>query len=545
MGLCCGKEAMSKNDQQVENERHVVEQEQLGFRFKIISPSKEVLNPSNEDEACEGNESSIELGKQDMELARASPRSILGGAFDDIKLLYTFGEQLGRGQSGITYRCIEKATGKSVACKSILKRKLLSKEDRLGVKREVEILKHLSGQPNIVEFKGVYEDRQSAHIVMELCEGGQLFDQITEKGHYSEKDAAVVFRQIINVVRVCHSMGVMHRDLKPENFLLSNKDERATVKAIDFGLAVLIEEGKLYKDLVGSVYYVAPEVLQGRYGKEIDVWSAGVILYMLLSGFPPFWAETDGGIFDAILTGNVDFESDPWPSISKSAKDLIRRMLTRDPRRRITAAQVLKHPWIKVDGEATDVPISSSIVSRIKQFGETNKLKQFVLKVVAENLSAEDITGLNIIFSKMDSEKSGTITYEDLKSGLTQLGFYLSEAEVQSLMKAADVNGDETIDYNEFIAATMDKQKLDNDEHLYKAFQRLDTDNSGFITRDELETALKKYGMWDEASTREMMKKADTNSDGKINYDELCALMRGDITPEASLRRFGSFHFSA
>uniref|UniRef100_A0A7N0UCV6 non-specific serine/threonine protein kinase n=1 Tax=Kalanchoe fedtschenkoi TaxID=63787 RepID=A0A7N0UCV6_KALFE len=527
---------MSKNDRQVE--RPAVEPEELGFRFQIISPSKEV-DPSRR------NESSIESQKLDMQIqpARPNPQSILGKQLDDISLLYTFEERLGKGNSGITYRCIEKATGKPVACKSILKRKLLRKKDKASVKREIEVLQHLAGQPNVVEFKGAYEDSRSVHIVMELCEGGQLFDRITQQGHYSEKDAAVVFKQIINVVRVCHSKGVMHRDLKPENFLMSDKTERATLKAIDFGHSVFIEEGEIYKDLVGSVFYVAPEVLQGRYGKEIDVWSAGVILYVVLSGFPPFLAETDGGIFDAILNGKIDFESDPWPSISESAKNLVRRMLTRDPRKRITAAGVLEHPWITVDGEATDVPISISIVSRMKHFRSMNKFKQLILKVVAENLSVDDIAGLKAVFANMDSEMRGSITYEELKSGFAQLGYPVSEAEVQSLMKAADVSRDGTIDYNELIAATIQRQKLDSDEHLYKAFQRLDVDNSGFITRDELEAALKKYKMGEEASVREMINEADTDNDGKINYNELCALVRSGTLREGQ-QRLGSFRFS-
>lgn len=245
MGMCCGKEALRESDRHtVENEidRHVVEkQEQLGFRCKIIttsttSPANHVLSPDKS--------SVVELTKRDVEHARGNirTRSILGNPFDDIKLLYTFGEQVGRGRYGITYRCLENATGKSFACKSILKRKL-SKEGKEVVRREVEILKRLLGLPNVVEFKGVYEDMQSVHIVTELCEGGLLFDRITEHGHYSEKDAAFIFKQIMNVVRVCHSVGVMHRDLKPKNFMLANKNGRPVVKAIDFGLAVLIEEG--------------------------------------------------------------------------------------------------------------------------------------------------------------------------------------------------------------------------------------------------------------------------------------------------------------
>ncbi|KAJ7963821.1 putative Calcium-dependent protein kinase [Quillaja saponaria] len=461
--------------------------------------------------------------------------TILGKPYEDVKQSYTLGKELGRGQFGVTYLCIEISTGRQYACKSISKRKLVSKSDKEDMKREIQIMQHMSGQPNIVEFKGAYEDKFSVHLVMELCAGGELFDRIIAKGHYSERAAASICRQIVNVVHVCHFMGVMHRDLKPENFLLSSKDANALLKATDFGLSVFIEEGKVYRDIVGSAYYVAPEVLKRRYGKEIDIWSAGVILYILLSGVPPFWAETEKGIFDSILQGDIDFISQPWPSISSSAKDLVKKMLTQDPKKRITSAQVLDHPWIREDGEASDKPIDSAVLSRMKQFRAMNKLKKLALKVIAENLSQEEIQGLKSMFTNIDTDNSGTITYDELKAGLARLGSKLTETEVQQLMEAADVDGNGTIDYIEFITATMHRHKLERDEHLYKAFQYFDKDNSGFITRDELESAMKEYGMGDEGTIREIISEVDTDNDGRINYEEFCAMMRSGTPQQGKL----------
>lgn len=174
------------------------------------------------------------------------PDTILGKPYQDVKSFYTLGKELGRGQFGVTYLCTENTTGLQYACKSISKRKLVTKNDKEDIKREIQIMQHLTGQNNIVEFKGAYEDKQSVHLVMELCAGGELFDRIIAKGHYSERAAATICRAIVNVVHICHFMGVMHRDLKPENFLLSNKDERATLKATDFGLSVFIEEGNAF-----------------------------------------------------------------------------------------------------------------------------------------------------------------------------------------------------------------------------------------------------------------------------------------------------------
>ncbi|XP_057974282.1 calcium-dependent protein kinase 29 [Malania oleifera] len=461
---------------------------------------------------------------------------ILGRPYDDLASIYDIGRELGRGQFGITFICTEKATGSTYACKSISRQKLTRSKDIEDVKREISIMQHLSGQPNVVEFRGAYEDRESLHLVMEVCTGGELFDRIIQRGFYSEKKAATIIRQIVNVVNACHFMGVMHRDLKPENFLFVSQDENSPLKATDFGLSVFIEEGRVYDDLVGSAYYVAPEVLQRNYGKEIDVWSAGVILYILLCGVPPFWAETEKGIFDAVLKGQIDFQSSPWPSISGVAKDLIKKMLTKDPKERITAAQALEHSWLRDGGEASDKPIDNVVRIRMKQFRAMNKMKKLALKVIAENLSEEEIKGLKEMFNNIDTDGSGTITYEELRTGLSRLGTKLTEAEIQQLMDAADVDKNGTLDYMEFITATMHRHRLERDENLWKAFRHFDTDDSGFITREELRQAMSQYGISDEATIDEILDDVDTNKDGKINYEEFVAMMKGTQEPDEKQR---------
>ncbi|CDP20327.1 unnamed protein product [Coffea canephora] len=451
---------------------------------------------------------------------------VLGRPMEDVRSLYTIGKELGRGQFGVTHLCTNKQTGEQFACKTIAKRKLVNKEDIEDVRREVQIMHHLTGQPNIVELKGAYEDKHSVHLVMELCAGGELFDRIIAKGHYTERAAASLLRTIVQIVHTCHSMGVIHRDLKPENFLLLNKDENAPLKATDFGLSVFYKQGDTFKDIVGSAYYIAPEVLKRRYGPEVDIWSVGVMLYILLCGVPPFWAESENGIFNAILRGHVDFTSDPWPSISSGAKDLVKKMLTSDPKQRLTAVQVLNHPWIKEDGEAPDTPLDNAVLARLKQFRAMNKFKKVALRVIAGCLSEEEIMGLKQMFKGMDTDNSGTITLEELKQGLAEQGTKLSEYEVKQLMEAADADGNGTIDYEEFITATMHLNRMDREEHLYTAFQYFDKDNSGYITIEELEQALRDFGMSDGKDIKEIISEVDADNDGRINYDEFVAMMK-------------------
>ncbi|KAJ4811741.1 Calcium-dependent protein kinase [Rhynchospora pubera] len=449
---------------------------------------------------------------------------VLGHKTPNIRDLYLLGRKLGQGQFGTTYLCTEISTGIDYACKSILKRKLISKEDVEDVRREIQIMHHLSGHKNVVQIKGAFEDQIYVHIVMELCQGGELFDRIIQRGHYSERKAAALTKIIVGVVEACHSLGVMHRDLKPENFLLSNKDDDLSLKAIDFGLSVFFKPGQIFSDVVGSPYYVAPEVLRKNYGPEADVWTAGVILYILLSGVPPFWAETQQGIFDAVLKGAIDFDSEPWPVISNSAKDLIRRMLNPRPAERLKAHEVLSHPWVCENGVAPDRPLDPAVLSRLKHFSAMNKLKKMALRVIAESLSEEEIAGLREMFTAMDTDNSGAITYDELKEGLRKYGSTLNDTEIHDLMEAADIDNSGTIDYGEFIAATLHLNKLDREEHLVAAFSYFDKDGSGYITIDELQAACREHNMPD-AFLDDTIKEIDKNNDGQIDYGEFVAMM--------------------
>ena len=245
------------------------------------------------------------------------------------------------------------------------------------MRREVAIMHHLAGHENIVLLKGAYEDARAVYLVMELCEGGELFNRIVELGHYSERRAASMFRTMLRVLHHCHTLGVVHRDLKPENFLLSAPGDAGVLKATDFGLSMFVRPNQVLDEMVGSPYYVAPEVLKRKYGIECDVWSAGVILYILLCGLPPFWGDNEKAIFDSILVGKLDFSEDPWPKISEPAKDLVRKLLVRDATQRLTVEQALKHPWV-VEGGAPDKPIDSAVLTRMRTFANQSKFKQLV-----------------------------------------------------------------------------------------------------------------------------------------------------------------------
>ncbi|KAH7512471.1 calcium-dependent protein kinase 32 [Ziziphus jujuba] len=465
----------------------------------------------------------------------------------EIELSYELGRELGRGEFGITYLCTDKGTGDKFACKSISKKKLRTAVDIDDVRREVEIMKHMPKHPNIVSLKDTYEDENAVHLVMELCEGGELFDRIVARGHYTERAAAAVTKTIVEVVQVCHKNGVMHRDLKPENFLFGNKKETAPLKAIDFGLSVFFKPGERFTEIVGSPYYMAPEVLKRNYGPEVDVWSAGVILYILLCGVPPFWAETEQGVAQAIIRSVVDFKRDPWPKVSDNAKDLVKKMLDPDPKRRLTAQEVLDHPWLQNAKKAPNVSLGETVKARLKQFSVMNKLKKKALKVIAEHLSVEEVAGIKEGFKLMDTNNNGKINLEELRIGLHKLGHQIPESDARILMEAGDVDKDGHLDYGEFVAISMHLRKMGNDdEHLHKAFEFLDQNKTGYIEIEELRHALADeiYDNGEEVINA-IMHDVDTDKDGRISYEEFSAMMKAGTDWRKASRQYSRERFNS
>ncbi|CAN6317209.1 unnamed protein product [Urochloa humidicola] len=457
---------------------------------------------------------------------------------------YHLGRELGRGEFGVTRLATDRATRERLACKSIPKRRLRTAVDVADVRREVAIMASLPDHPALVRLRAAYEDAEAVHLVMELCDGGELFDRIVARGRYTERAAAAAARTVAEVVRACHAHGVMHRDLKPENFLYAGKSEDAQLKAIDFGLSVFFRPGERFTEIVGSPYYMAPEVLRRNYGPEVDIWSAGVILYILLCGVPPFWAETEQGVARAILRGSLDLQREPWPRISESAKSLVRQMLQMDPRKRPTAQQVLEHPWVQNARRAPNVPLGDVVRARLQQFSAMNKLKKKAMRVIAEHLSVEEVEVIRDMFALMDVDGDGRVTLQELKAGLKKVGSKLAEPEMELLMEAADVNGNGYLDYGEFVAITIHLQRLSNDAHLRTAFLFFDKDSSGYIERAELADALAdESGHTDEAALNNVLREVDTDKDGRISFDEFVAMMKAGTDWRKASRQYSRERF--
>jgi calcium-dependent protein kinase len=319
--------------------------------------------------------------------------------------------------------------GVHFAVKSITKRKL--KDELPLLKRELEILQSVD-HPNIIKLYETYEDAKYVHIVMEMCTGGNLMERIfTHDGLYAEEEATIIMKKLLRALSHIHRLYICHRDLKPENLLYATPGEEAEIKISDFGVSKKYEADDL-KTRIGTPSYIAPEILKGRYGKECDVWSLGVILYNLLSGRQPFSGASLDEIFQRILEGNYSLNVSELDDVSLEGLDLIRSMLITDPAQRITVDGALSHHWFTLKHPVRARQVSAQVMSALRSKHSHNKFKREVMKVMIKHLSSEQIRGLQDAFAAFDTDNSGTLTSSSLSHALQSLGMNLPSEEIES-----------------------------------------------------------------------------------------------------------------
>jgi calcium-dependent protein kinase len=368
---------------------------------------------------------------------------------------------------------------------------------------------------------------------MELCKGGELFDRIikrNEQGNpFTEKEAATIFKQLMSAVSYCHSNKIVHRDLKPENLLLLDENDDTRIKIIDFGTSLIFKKkNSSMFDRVGTAYYISPEVIDGYYDEKCDVWSAGIILYVLLCGYPPFNGKDDDEIFLKIKRKNYSFPSPEWDNISQDAKDLLQSIIC-DQFMRLNDEQVLNHPWVQKlapqakQGEKIQININS-----FKNYSSSNKLKKAVLTYIASRLTEDEVKKLKENFQKIDTNGDGMLSLDEVKKAICQnSNSAISLSNVEQIFKSIDTDNSGSIDYTEFIAASLDKNVYLQENKLYEAFKLFDVDGSGKISKDEIAYILgtgKKSSEIDK-----LFKKYDTNNDGEIDFKEFVNMMKEEF----------------
>ena len=439
---------------------------------------------------------------------------------------YTFGKTLGKGSFGQVRLAIHKPTKQTRAIK-ILKKSELNMENLID---EISILSKLS-HPSIMQIFEIYEDKINVYIISEYCKGGELFDIISQKGSFTEKEASMIMKQLMSGICYSHQNNIVHRDLKPENIILDIESDDLSIKIIDWGCAKTLKKKEKLHQADGTSYYIAPEVLRGDYDEKCDIWACGVIFYILLCGYPPFNGDNDEEIYEAVLQGEFEFPMEEWDSVSDDAKNLIKKMLTKNPKKRISALDSLQDIWFKKnEGKSdTDKKLAKNVLSNMKKFKKNRKLEKATIAFIINQLILKDERSeLEKQFKEWDTNGDGVLSKDEIIRGYKKTYGKVDENEIENMIKSIDLDGNGVIDYNEFLACSMNKDKILRNENLELCFKAFDLDNSGKISLDEIYAIFKKGSKENEdlEAFKDMIAAADENGDGEISLEEFKDIMK-------------------
>lgn len=448
-----------------------------------------------------------------------------------IKDKYTFSKTLGKGGSCSVVMGKLKSNPDSPAVAI----KIMSKKDSHSQElydHEVNLLSKLDN-PNILKMVEHGTDAKNFYIVSNCCTGGELFDRIVDKKtQITEKNAAQLVRTMLSAVHYCHERQIVHRDLKPENFVFMNKTPDSEMVLIDFGCAKEVVDGQEYKDLVGTPYYLAPEsaaghkyTRTGRVLKASDVWSIGVIAYVLMTGRPPFNGRSNNEIFSAIIKKKIKFPT--GVKLSKPFIEFVKKMLKKSPKQRISLDDALAHPWV-TGQEASNEEISGDVIKVLRQFAQQTKLKKAITKTLAQHMGEEPEKKIAAHFNRLDKDGSGGLDKHELAYLLQDMGITKAKAieEAELIIANTDNDGDGQIQFKEFAEVWQRKLLSVNESYIHAVFTVLDEDGNGFISASELAKVLGMEADTEEDKERvdnelmELIREVDSNKDGKISFDE-------------------------
>ena len=469
----------------------------------------------------------------------------------DITVFYEIIKKIGEGAYGKIYKVKNKQSGDIRAMKQIIKSKIT---DIAKFQTEIKILSMVD-HPNIVRLFEVIEDDKYFNLIQELCTGGELYKKY-QTTQLKEKEIAIIFNQIMSAVAYCHEKGIVHRDLKLENILFVSEDPDSPIKIIDFGFSVLFDKKqnsknddkeknsdgndlkkfglRRMKSKVGTLYYISPEIIKGNYDEKCDIWACGVILYILLCGYPPFSGNTDKEVYNLITQVKYDFDKEKWKNISKYARDLIKNMLI-PAKNRYTAKQVLASKWLEIKlkdsvDEKTHHILDYKHINKFKSF---NKFKQVILTFIASRLSSEESKHIRTIFSNIDEDKKGFITFEDFRKYIINEydidDLVENEEELRKGFQSVDIDHNNKIDYTEFLAANLDKKIFLKEEKLKEAFRTFDINDSGAIKKEDIIRVLKLENLRDKNNiANAIIEENDFDKDGKINFKDFMCIMQNN-----------------
>lgn len=454
----------------------------------------------------------------DEVLTRRGNRALITGRYTSSRHLehdYHFdGKVIGSGLSGPVRLATGKADGLKYAIKSF-KKKGMSSRKRSELKSEAEVYLTLD-HPHVAKLEMIYETDEELHFVMEYMSGGELYKRLSSRKRYSEEAAALCIRQVLLAVAYLHARQVVHRDLKLENFLYESEASEH-LKIIDFGFAKFWNRDTKMSQACGSLHYVAPEVLEHSYTDKADLWSCGVIAYMLLTGAPPFFGS-DEEVLTKIRARQPHW-SQRFLALSPQAKDFVQKLFVDAPNR-LSAKEALEHPFLRTQTVKEERLLESGILRSLRKFARASAFRRALLSIVALSLSNEDRNMLHEQFLAMDRQKRGTITMLEMKSVLEE-HFHVDGAEAEALFSCLDTDNDDEIEYSEFLAAALIGRVQVHEDLLRKTFGRFDKSESGTITAENLRCVLGEH--FGAKEMEDLIHEADQSGHGQIDYDEFLA----------------------
>lgn len=445
-------------------------------------------------------------------LTRRTVKCIIGHVMDH----YDVKEILGEGAYGCVRKVVHRATGVERAMKTIMKTFVKHSEVK-NMLLEVDILRKLD-HPNIIKISEVIQDSRCYHIVSELFYGGELFDKIVEKGNFQENEAARYMYQIFSAVSHCHSNKVLHRDLKPENLLLADNQDDSPLKVIDFGISRLVSLPITPGRVNSQPHYTAPECFNGIFSEKSDMWSCGVIMYIMLCGYFPFIGQKEHQTINQILNKEIDFHEKEWSKVSKEAKDLISQLLNKSPEKRPEAQEVLIHPWIQIFKQGMSNNLCLDSVKNLINFRSQDKIQHATFEFIVSHLSTQkELKELQNAFMILDKNGDGKLSREEITSGIEKVKF-TKFFDIEKIIEECDADGSDFIDYSEFLTAAMDWRSNLCKKKLETAFKTFDLNGDGKIDLSELKEII--GGKLTEQEYKEILKEADLNGDGVVDYKE-------------------------
>ena len=425
-------------------------------------------------------------------------KMITSSLMKDIRKDYKFCETLGGGHFGTVrkaHRRNEKKPYQYYAIKSISNRNL-TKKDYEDLVKEVDIISGLD-HPNIIKFYETYHDEYYFHIVMELCKGKEVFEKIANQGNISEKKVVNIIFKVLLAIAHCHSRGITHRDLKPENILFDSLKMDAEIKIIDFGLSRKYSQDEKMHTILGTPYYVAPEVLKGEYDEKCDIWSIGAMTYLILCGEPPFTGVSNNEIFKKIVKDDLKFNPYKWKNISNNAKDFVKICLNKNANMRPSASKAVEHKWFSsVMKETHSIKnLSKECLINFKNFNIRNVFKQTIMKYLLNTLSDDEISIYKNTFFATDYYNNGLVEKGEIKKAFLLSNLEISDDEIDNLFDIIDGTRQKGgIGYTEFLMASIDQKVLFTKDKLEKAFNYFDLNNSQFIEFEDLKEAFLRMG---------------------------------------------------